>query len=108
MKNLKKYFNVIVTAVICFFMGMIPRGKKDGEAVKILTAGQAVCPDTGSHMKSGYKSHEYERNVNSVVLNVKKRENDASSKEISYLHKKLHWLQGPGDRTVRDLYNLSG
>lgn len=38
MKSLKEYFNMVVTAVICLAMSLIP-GKNRGKVVKVLTAG---------------------------------------------------------------------
>ena len=46
MKRLKEYFNVIVTAVICFFMGMIPGKRVHGELVKVLENGYAAGSET--------------------------------------------------------------
>lgn len=42
MKKVKKYFDMILTAVICFFMGLVPGKKGTGNVTKVLTGGQGV------------------------------------------------------------------
>lgn len=45
MKKVKAYFKMMITAVICFAMSLIP-GKKKGQAVEMLTGGQAAGKGT--------------------------------------------------------------
>ena len=43
MKHLKQYFNMVITAVICFFMGLIPEKGELIKSVKVRrSGGQAV------------------------------------------------------------------
>ena len=92
MKNVKKYFKMIITAVICFAMCLIPGKKASAKVVKVLADGQAV-------------SHNTKRNsVNTIMENVSvcNSSNGTIAHKINrhrlYLKKVFYWLQGPGDR----------
>lgn len=102
MKNLKKYFNVIVTAVICFFMGMVRGKKKHGEIVKVLGNGQAVGSETrgmsGCSEGAG-RWHE--------AFCVSDMSSTDCMKKRKYKRPRIRnvffWLGGPGDRPRPDM-----
>ncbi|MDC7287222.1 hypothetical protein NXH76_05370 [Blautia schinkii] len=92
MKNVKKYFKMIITAVICFAMSLIPGKKANAKVIEVLADGQAVSRNT-------------ERNsVNTRTENVSvfSRSNENVTRQSNcrrlYLKKVFYWLQGPGDR----------
>lgn len=105
MKKLKKYFNVIVTAVICFFMGMVRGTKKHEEVVKVLGNGQAVGSETrgmsGCSEGAG-RWHE--------TFCVSGMSSTDCTKKRKYrrprIRKVFFWLGGPGDRPRPDTVRL--
>ena len=97
MKRLKEYFNVIVTAVICFFMGMIPGKRVHGELVKVLENGYAAGSETRKMTGCREDACRYHEKFNlSDIRNMdymKKRK-----WKRHRIQKIFFWLGGPGDR----------
>ena len=97
MKRLKEYFNVIVTAVICFFMGMIPGKRVHGELVKVLENGYAAGSETRKMTGCREDACRYHEKFNlSDIRNMdymKKRK-----WKRPRIQKIFFWLGGLGDR----------
>lgn len=64
MKHLKQYFNMVITAVICFFMGLLPEKgelarsvkvrQKGGQAVGLMTWVALGCKDSACSIHRKY------------------------------------------------------
>ena len=93
MKNVKKYFKLIITAVICFAMSLIPGKKANAKVVKVLADGQAVSRNT--------KRSSVNTKIENVSVFSSSNETKAhrSNSPGYYLKKVFYWLQGPGDRS---------
>lgn len=90
MRKLKSYFHLIVTAVICFFMSLIP-GKKGSENVKkVLVGGQAVR----NHNRCNAETTSVK--IMPIFMDYKGGRTAKSAED--YLKKNFFWMQGPGDR----------
>lgn len=94
MKKLKQYFEMIITAVICFAMSFVP-GKKSGAKVEKVLAevnGQAVL---GCNKKN--KFHVFPTvdvlGMMKSVLNFFR-----IFRRRFFIKKVFYWMQGPGDR----------
>lgn len=100
---------MIITAVVCFTMGMIPGKKVNAKVVKVLTDGQAVSNYTRNNYKDAAfqtvqgscNIFESARNTSrSVVLELKNYRLHNCIKKVFF------WLQGPGDREAEFFKNL--
>ena len=97
MKRLKEYFNVIVTAVICFFIGLAHEKGVHGEMVKVPGNGYAAGSETRGmsgcreDVCRGHKKFHMSkiRNMDCVKNRKGKRPR---------LRNVFFWLGGPGDR----------
>lgn len=92
MKSLKKYFKIIIAAVIGFFMGMVSHRKESEEVEKVLTNGNSVISKTRkvpgcreavsrSHETSGM-SKAYENNCPTNRKNKSQRIRDGCKGEF--------------------------
>lgn len=102
MKRLGNLFKMMVTAVICFFMGMLPKkriaesstaekGFKNGCFSGRETRGMSGCSErTGKGREPGH--------VSALCKREYIRENRYRRPKIN---KKFFWLKGPGDRPLR-------
>ncbi|MDO4336803.1 MAG: hypothetical protein Q4C91_01810 [Eubacteriales bacterium] len=92
MKNMKKYFKMMITAVICLAMSLIPGKNVKADVMTVLSGGQAVSNNTE-------RSTEYREHLKNAALNMQRRiVNTERLKQGSYIKKIFYWLQGPGDR----------
>lgn len=110
MKNLKKHFKMIITAVICFVMGVIP-GKKNGknEKKQIL---EFKCNGRGREScvngQALHKEHvgQASGNVNERIIYIQDWINNKNNRtgwtcsngNVFKNKKVFFWMQGPGDR----------
>lgn len=98
MKNIKKYFNMIITAVICFAMGFVPGKKANAKAARLLADGQAVSRNTKRKALHRRTDNVFMMNHSNVSLfSSNGREFGRSNSPDYYLKKVFFWLQGPGD-----------
>lgn len=100
MNRIKEYFRLVITAVICFAMSVLP-GKGRGEKVlKAMSLGYAGNGNGTVHsgntkeapFSCSGKCEYREKNNGSVVDNC-------VYKSSRFLKKVFFWLQGPGDRS---------
>lgn len=93
MKKLKNYFKMIITAVICFAMSLIP-GKKAGKVMKnVFTDGQAVSDHTKKRKhatgNTGYVLQSFQSEAAAPI----------SSRHRYFLKKVFLRRKGPGDKS---------
>lgn len=101
MKNVKKYFKLIITAVICFAMSLIPGKKANAKVIKVLADGQAVSRYTERNSVNTNMNNVSVFNSSNETMTLK------SNSHRLYLKKVFYWLQGPGDR-IPLAYESSG
>lgn len=100
MKNIKKYFNMIITAVICFAMSIVPGKKANARVFRLLADGQAVSRNTKGKMSNRRTENVFAmNNSNEFVFSSNGTGFKKSNSPRYYLKKVFFWLQGPGDRT---------
>lgn len=93
MKNFKKYFKMLLTAMICFAMCLVSGKNVTADVEKILADGQAGPNHTE-------KDGLLERSLRNVFEVSKiEEEKKRKYKEGSFLKKIFFWLKGPGDRS---------
>ena len=99
MKDLKEYFKLVVTAVICFAVNLLSVKRNMRKNEKVFMIVQAA----------GEKSAENFENVKSVsicgkrgysIKNRREAGNNFIRKRRLFLKKVFFWLKGPGDRAV--------
>lgn len=94
MKNLKKYFKMLVTAVICFLMGAGTGKKKIEKQIALLTDGQAF----GNKNEGKEKGASCGTSSAARGCTMKNAVYDWYNRCEYHLRKNFFWLQGPGDR----------
>lgn len=104
MKRLKNFFKMMVTAVICFFVGILPKKR---EAEKCIAGSGYINGDFSG--QRGWGKSKYNETLGKSykpfrMSTVCRREN---IRECRYkrpkINKKFFWLKGPGDRTCMNL-----
>ena len=94
MRTLKRYFKLLLTAVICFAMCFTARKNVMADTEEILTDGQAV---------STHKEEEgvFPQKQKKRYVTVHKEEQAEKYKYRAglFLKKVFFWLKGPGDRS---------
>lgn len=94
MKNMKKYFKLMITAVICLAMSLVPGKNVNADVMAVLSDGQAVSNNTK-------RSTECSEHLKNAALNMQRRDvNTERFKQGSFIKKIFFWLQGPGDRSA--------
>ncbi len=93
MKNFKKYFKMLITAVICFAMCFVSGKNVTADVEKVLADGQAVPNHTE-------KDRVLTKSTSTVFKNSQIAEKEKNKyREGSFLKKIFFWLKGPGDRS---------
>ncbi|MDO4273691.1 MAG: hypothetical protein Q4D16_08475 [Eubacteriales bacterium] len=102
MKNIKKYFNMIITAVICFAMSLVPGKKANARVFRLLADGQAVSRNTKRKASDRRTENVFVMNhSNGSVFSSNGTGFKRSNSPHYYLKKVFFWLQGPGDMSGR-------
>lgn len=105
MRKLKNYFKLIVTAVICFFVSLVPGKNANEKMKKMLLIGQDCLGECGklknrnrlfSTFACDYASAA--ENVETVLNRNRYTSIKDNNHDYSDRRKNMFWMQGPGDR----------
>lgn len=100
MKKLKNYFKMLITAVICFAMSLIPQKRGQvGVIGKVLAEGQAVSNYTVNRTNNQNNSKNVFGTSNAGIKYKR------SGRGCLPVEKCFYWMQGPGDRRYGVIYD---
>lgn len=93
MKNLKEYFKLVITAVICFATNLLSGKNTIRKIGEVFTVGQA-----GAVNRNNVYSMFHCENRGYVLKNEGRMVENFIHKRSLFLKKVFFWLQGPGDK----------